>query len=389
MQMIDDGRRSDARQPGTTMRVWRKNEAQRYRGLIVATAALVMLAPPAAGAADERPIKTWSPPFDYAAASHRISYEFRRAASRPWTFCVSYPHLKDAYWLSVNFGMVEEASRLGIGFRLVEAGGYPNLSNQIAQIKDCIKGADALIVGTVSFGGLTGELTEIAKSIPVIATVNDIDDPGISAKIGVSWVEMGEKTGAYLAARHPAGTKPVRIALFPGPEGPEWVDFELDGFRRALTDSAVEIVAIRRGDTGKEIQRNLVEEVLETDRDIDYIVGTSVTAEAAVGVLRQLDLQDKIRIVSFYFTHGVYRGIKRGRILAAPTDRPVLQGRLSIDLAVRVLEGDLPYKHVGPEIITVDRSNIDKVDPRLSLAPASFAPVFELKPRETKTRVRR
>lgn len=346
-------------------------------------AALVGLVLPSAAVAagDDLAVKTWKPPFDYNAASRRISYKVLGKASRPWMFCVSYPHLKDAYWLSVNFGMVAEARRLGVGFRLVEAGGYPNLDNQIAQIGDCIKDADALIVGTVSFGGLTAALTEIAESMPVIATVNDIDDAGISAKIGVSWVEMGAKTGAYLAARHPAGTKPVRIALFPGPEGPEWVDFELEGFRRALEGSAVEVAAIRRGDTGKEIQRNLVEDVLESDPDIDYIVGTSVTAEAAIGVLRQLDLQDRIKIVSFYFTHGVFRGIKRGRILAAPTDRPALQGRLSIDVAVRVLEGDLPYKHVGPEIITIDRTNIDTVDPRLSLAPASFAPIFELKPR--------
>jgi protein TorT len=44
-------------------------------------------------------------------------------------------------------------------------------------------------------------------------------------------------------------------------------------------------------------------------------------------------------VLSTYFTPGVYRGIVRGKIMAAPTDSPVLQGRLSVDQAVELLEG--------------------------------------------------
>lgn len=327
-------------------------------------------------------LNAWEPPYDYNNKPEVIRYIPVDKAKRPWRLCVSYPHLKDPYWLSVNYGMSEEARRLGVSFRLVEAGGYPNLSNQIKQIRRCIKqGADALIVGTVSFGNLTDEILKISKNIPVIAAVNDIDDRGVSAKVGVSWVEMGRKTGAYLAARHPAGTPPVHIALFPGPKGPEWVDFVMQGFEEALKGSAIEVVVTRRGDTGKEIQRNLVEEVLENYSNLDYLIGTAVTAEAAIGILRQQTDKHKPKIISFYFTHGVFRGIKRGRILAAPTDQPVLQGRLSIETAIRVLENNIQHKHIGPKIFTVTQSNFDQIDPRLSLAPASFSPIFEVEAR--------
>ena len=66
--------------------------------------------------------------------------------------CASYPHLKDSYWLSVNYGMVEEARRLGIALTVVEAGGYPNLARQIEQIKQCTAAGkvDILLVGTIS-----------------------------------------------------------------------------------------------------------------------------------------------------------------------------------------------------------------------------------------------
>lgn len=321
--------------------------------------------------------EVWDPPFDYRAPSRVVEYRPAEPASRKWTVCVSYPHLKDSYWMSVNFGMVEEARRLGIALRLVEAGGYPNLERQRNQIKNCVAdGADVLVVGTVSFRGLTDTIEEIAKTVPVVAAVNDIADEGISAKTGVSWVTMGARAGEFLADRHPRGSPAVKVAWFPGPSGAGWVAFVEEGFRDAIADSAVEVVVTKFGDTGKEIQLILIEEALEEAPDIDYIVGSAVTAEAAVGVLRARDLKGQIKIVADYFTHAVFRGIKRGRILAAPTDFPVLQGRLAIDQAVRVLEGTLKYPHAGPEIRMVTPETVDEIGTAGSLAPASFTPTF-------------
>jgi len=332
---------------------------------------------PVGSNAETWPVSYWTPPFDYRGTARTVSYEPLDRASRPWRFCISYPHLKDPYWLSVNFGMKVEAQRLGVGFRLQEAGGYLHLDRQVVQIRNCTaEGADALIVGAVSYSKLTDLVQDVAKSIPVIATVNDMADAGLAAKVGVSWIEMGEVTGAYLATRHPPGTEMKSIALLPGPVGPEWVDFVMEGFSRAIAGSAVEVAVVKRGDTGKEIQRTLVEEALEEQPDIDYIVGTSVTAEAAVSLLRDRK-EPAPDVVSFYLTHGVYRGIKRGKILAAPTDHPALQGRMSIEVAVRVLEDRLVNEHIGPAIMMVDQKNIDRLDLDLSLAPASFVPTFD------------
>ncbi len=347
------------------------------RGLVLIV--LLAAAPPPPAGAGSWDVDYWDPPFRFGAPPLSDDYTPLAAASRKWRFCISYPHLKDPYWLSVNFGMTEEARRLGVAFRLVEAGGYPHLRRQIHQIEDCLsKGADGLIVGAVSYGGLTDLFAGLADGLPVIAAVNDVNSLGVSAKIGVSWTEMGAQVGAYLAARHPPGTTPARIALLPGPEGADWVDFVLRGFHRAIVGGAVEIAIEKRGDTGKEIQRNLVEEVLEEAPGVDYIVATAPGAEAAVSLLRKENLGGRIKIISFYLTHGVSRAIARGKILAAPTDRPVLQGKMSIEQAVRVLEGTVRHRHMGPKILLVDRESVEGIDPSLSLAPAAFMPVYRL-----------
>src|SRR5690606_14147783 len=124
----------------------------------------------------------------------------------------------------------------------------------------------------------------------------------------VSWVEMGRSVGAWLARAHPAGGPPVRLAWFPGPEGAGWVRFVEQGFREGLAGSAAEVVVTKWGDTGAEIQVILIEEALEEHPEIDYIVGSAVTAEAAVSVLRARGLTGSIEVLATYFTHGVYRG---------------------------------------------------------------------------------
>ena len=372
----------DALSPGDAShdtRLDRKNDVALKRLGLCLMSALVWLVPALVAGAQEVvwELETWEVPFDYSSPSRGVRYEPLERTSKKWRICASYPHLKDSYWLSVDYGMVIEAERLGVALQVVEAGGYPNLARQTAQVTNCTaEGTDILVVGTVSFEGLTPTVLDIAERMPVTAVVNDIADPGISAKTGVSWTIMGSSIGEYLARQHPRGSVPVKFAWFPGPEGSGWVPFVETGFREALQESSAEIVVTKYGDTGREIQLLLLEEAIEERPDVDYIVGSAVTAEAAVSALRARGLLDRIRILADYFTHAVYRGIKRRRIQAAPTDFPVIQGRLGIEQAVRLLEGKLDLVHVGPAIRLVNLENVDELGTGTSLAPAWFTPRF-------------
>ncbi len=344
--------------------------------LLVAVGTLAEESPPDAANAPWT-VTFFDPPLSFEGALTLSDYRPLASAGQPWKLCALYPHLKDAYWLSVNFGMVEEARRLGVALQVLEAGGYPNLERQRRQFARCIEeGADVILLGTVSYDGMTALVLE--SPVPVVAAVNDIDKRGIAAMAGVSWQEMGRAVGAYLAERHPKGSPPVAVAWFPGPEGAGWVRFVQEGFHAGLADGAVKVVVTKWGDTGREIQHILVEEALEAHPQVDYLVGSAVTAEAAIGLLRARGLGEEIGVVADYFTHGVYRGIKRGTVLAAPTDHPVLQGRLAVDMAVRLLDGVLVERHAGPVIEVVDPDSLERLRLEESLAPAWFKPQFSL-----------
>ena len=325
-------------------------------------------------------VEVWDPPFDMSSPRSAVDYVPLEKAEKAWDICVSFPHMKDAYWLAVNYGVVAEAERIGAKMQLVEAGGYTNLNKQISQIEDCVAGgAEAVVIGAISFDGLNNLVGEIrGKGIPVIDVINGMSSPELSAKSLVSFGEMGFKAGEYIAKLHPKGSGAVKVAWFPGPPGAGWVEAGNSGFVEAVADSDIEIVDTKYGDTGKEVQLKLVEDTLEAYPDINYIVGTSPTTEAAVQLLRDRGLSEDIKVLSYYFTPGVYENIKKGRVLAAPTDSAVVQGRVAIDQAVRILEGKDYLQHAGPALYVIDSSNVDSFHYESSLAPRDFKPTFSV-----------
>ncbi|MBS0542273.1 MAG: TMAO reductase system periplasmic protein TorT [Proteobacteria bacterium] len=321
-----------------------------------------------------------------AGEPHIVRHSPTRPATRRWTLCAVFPHIKDAYWLGVNFGMIEEARRLGVEIRFREAAGYPNLDIQAEQVRACAESpdVDALIVGPVSRDGLSPLLQDIARRMPVLATVNAIDDRGIAARVGVNWYEMGRAAGDYLVAHLPPSREPVPVAWFPGPRTVSAVVDQ--GFRDAIAGSRIVIATTAWGDTGKSIQRNLVQAALDAHPEVRFLVGNGLMAEAAVSVLRERELQQRVSILSTYLTPAVLRGIVRGRILAAPTDFPVLQGRLSVGQAVDLLEKRPFPRDFGPVIRIVDRASLKHVAIDESIPPSGFVPTFLYKPQSPPAR---
>lgn len=302
-------------------------------------------------------------------------------ASEPLKVCAIYPHLKDSYWLSVNYGMVDEALKHKVDLRVLESGGYPNLEKQKEQLSLCVRwNADAIILGTVSPTLYESSLRQMSSSIPVFATVNklDVDDDNksiVKGEVGVDWYWMGYLAGQYLKEKHPLGSEDVNIALLPGPKHSGGTKPVFRGFRNAIQDSAITISDTLWADNDKELQRNLVQQVVEKE-GIQYIVGSAVAIEAAISELRSTNKSDDIGLVSIYLSHGVYRGLLRDRVEFAPTDKMVLQGRLSMIQAVKYLRGEQYNVAEIPEIEPLTPNNLNKQVIDDSLSPSEFRPTF-------------
>lgn len=310
--------------------------------------------------------------------------------------CVSFPHLKDSYWVGAAYGIIEEGKRLGQKITLVEAAGYTNLEKQISQIEDCVaNGAEAVVIGAISGDGNAKQVDELrSKGVVVIDLINGINTE-VDAKSLESYYNMGYISCKWVADQHPAGSGQVKVAWFPGPPGAGWSVAGDQGCNAAVKGSDATLISTKWGDTGKEIQLKLVEDVIQAqtsggETDLDYIVGTAPTVEGAVAAVRERGLRDQVKLVAYYYTPGMHLFIGRGSVAMAPTDQMIIQCRIAIDQAVRILEGKematggrpefnktgRTTEHVQPVPAEVTPDSIAQFDTSTTLAPDGWTPVF-------------
>ncbi len=357
----------------------------RRHALILFALALVGMLEAAPAAARDAwypvPVNVWDPPFNADRTRRTEAYRPLEAARERWRICVIIPHLKDAYWLAVNYAVLDEARRLGVSFAVFSAGGYEQLDRQREQFDECLaESPDGILLSAVSLDGLN-DLVAVAagRGIPVVDLINGVSAAEISARVGVDFWDMGAAVGRYLAELPGANGRSLRVAWLPGPAGAGWVEAADAGFREAIAERGIAIVEALNGDTGVAAQRALVEQALDRHPgSIDYLAGTAVTAEAGVGALRDRGLADELGLLAFYYSPGVHRAIKRGEVLAAPSDLPALQTRIAMDTVVRIIQGDDHFPHVAASVVMVDRERLAQWDASSSLPPRGFRPVFNL-----------
>lgn len=298
---------------------------------------------------------------------------------KPWNICVLFPHLKDSYWVAANYGIAEEIRRTGTAMTLYEAGGYTNLSTQLSQMDNCIaQKFDGIILGAISADGV-GPLVKKATDagIPVIDFVNGVNEPSVSGHALVSFYDLAYTTGKYVVEQA-KGEKKV-VGFFPGPQGAGWSDDAVRGFNDAIKGSVIEVAVTRRGDTGLNIQLDLINNALQTYDNLNWLVGVDIAAQAAAVAVRNANLQGTIDVAAFDIIPPVYDDISAGAAKASPTDFTVLQGRLAVDMVLRLLEGQkLEPKRAGPKPQMVTSDNFKDFDTKDMFAPAGYQVEFSI-----------
>lgn len=315
--------------------------------------------------------------FGFSAAANLVQAK----SNEKIKLCAVYPHLKDSYWLSINFGMTEQAKQRSIELKVLEAGGYQNTDEQLKQIEQCIHWqASAILVGSVNFEQLNQKLAQVNQHTPIFALVNEIATKNIAGRTGVSWYQMGYKLGEYLVKYHQenGNSAPAKLAWFPGPKSGGGSLQSTKGLKAAISNSAIEIVTIQHALNEKIAQFSLLKNTLEEYKHLDYLAGNAVMAEMAINEVMQLPKAQQPKILSHYLSHGVYRGIKRHKILMANSDQMVLQGKMAINQAVDYLKTGNIETQQAPKIITIEQETLNKLNEELSLSPSNFKPIYSI-----------
>ncbi len=282
------------------------------------------------------------------------------ASNKAWRICALLPNGRDRYWWGVSWGLAEEAKRQGLQMGIYHANSYADLPMQKKQWADCVAlGAQAFIIGAISADGLNQEIEAAIKDgKPVIDLINGVSAQTTSRSL-VSFADMSRQAVDYLL-RH-AGERRVRVAWFPGPAGATWVQDGERGLKSRLVGEAVDLSFGGYGPTDAASQSTLVRKHLAEFGSPDYIIGNAVAIEFAARYLSQRPAAQP-KLLAYYVNEEIVANIRKGLVLAAPTDKPVTQARISVDLAVRALQGQVLPKRVSPKIEILDRARLDSMD---------------------------
>ena len=149
------------------------------------------------------------------------------------------------------------------------------------------------------------------------------------------------------------------------------------GWRASAKKSAEWIRSVSYGDSDRIIQSQLAAQLLaQHGKTLDYLLGCTGCAPAAVLPAREAGLNGKLRIVAFDLTREIAGLVRAGDIVAAADTKGVSQARVAIGSAVNYLEGRMqkvPHT-ILVKLGLVDASNLAAYPFDTSTAPEGFKP---------------
>lgn len=354
--------------------------------------------PPPTAKFDPIPVHAIYPPFKpHSSADEALStghvvdttYGMTGHASKPWRIAFLFPHLKDPYWVGCSYGVISEAKRLGIAVDIFPAEGYDDLIGQLRKMDEAVAAKyDAIVISPISMAANNLSIAKArARGIPVFELANDSTSGDLTSKVTTSLKSMGiDATEWLIRDALQRGLKSVNIALLPGPADAGWVMGEVEGTREAARKAAIKvnILDVQYGDSDRIIQSRLAAQLLaEHGKKLDYILGCTGCAPAAILPLKEARLSGKIRIVAYDLTREIGELIRKGEISAAADTKGVSQARVVTDSAVDFLEGR--KKELPPVILIqlglVDQRNYATYPFDTSTAPEGYVPVLSYTPR--------
>ena len=135
---------------------------------------------------------------------------------------VAMPEIQGSFWVSMHYGVTEEAKAQGLEVTIVNAGGFDQVSRQVQQIENMVqRKPKVMLVGATNAAGIRSAVEQvIAGGIPVIG-IGSIPEPTdkLASIVLADHHELGRLQGECLTKV--MGGK-GEVGLMMGPPGVSW-----------------------------------------------------------------------------------------------------------------------------------------------------------------------
>ena len=222
------------------------------------------------------------------------------------------------------------------------------------------KGVAGVSISAVDSANSTDILNKVASQAVLFTTDSDAPQTERSLYIGTDNVAAGAEAGELVKKALPDGGK---IMMFVGTMGADNARERVEGVRKALAGSKVEVIDVRTDEVDFARAKRNVEDTLTKYPDIAGLVGLwSYNTPQIVEAVRAAGKTGQVKIIGFDEDPVTLRGIADGAIEATVVQQPYEFGYQSMKLLAKVIEGDKSFiPKDGLMIIptkVIDKSNV-------------------------------
>jgi ribose transport system substrate-binding protein len=222
------------------------------------------------------------------------------------------------------------------------------------------KGIAGVSISSIDPANSTEILNRVASQAVLFTTDSDAPKSERVLYIGTDNTQAGVQAGELIKKALPDGGK---IMMFVGTMGADNARERVDGIRKALEGSKVEIIDIRTDEVDFARAKRNVEDTLTKYPDIEGLVGLySYNTPQIVEAVRASGRQGDVKVIGFDEDPVTLRGIADGVVEATVVQQPYEFGYQSMKLLARYIEGDKSFIPANELMIiptkVIDSSNV-------------------------------
>jgi ribose transport system substrate-binding protein len=222
------------------------------------------------------------------------------------------------------------------------------------------KGVAGVSISAVDPANSNDILNKVAEQAVLFTTDSDAPESNRVLYIGTDNVAAGEEAGKLIKQALPEGGQ---IMLFVGTMGAANARERVEGIRKQLEGTKVEILDIRTDEVDFARAKRNVEDTLTTYPDIDGLVGLwSYNTPQIVEAVKASGRAGDVKVIGFDEDPVTLRGIADGVVEATVVQQPYEFGYQSMTLLARYIEGDRSFIPENELLIiptkVIDPSNV-------------------------------
>jgi ribose transport system substrate-binding protein len=270
--------------------------------------------------------------------------------------------LSTEFWQTLKKGAIDEGSKYpNVKVTVMASQSDIDISGQVEIVESLIiQKVDVLVVAPCGSEEIIPTLEKAKKAgIPVIAVDTDTPWEGKVCFVGTNNTKGGEIAGQYIVDKL---NEKGKVAIIPGVIGHQSIMERLKGAKEVFDkEKGIEIVAIQSANSDRFLGMQVTENILIANPDLDAIFALNdQMALGALEALRNAKKEKEVILVGFDAVPEALQRIKEGSGLDATiSQNPYLMGKKSIEVAVRVINGEENPSRIDTGVRLVTKENVD------------------------------